>query len=927
MLKRYLKVVPPIVALLLVAACSKEADSQKYVELAKKAAANNDNKSAVIELKNALQKDPENAEARALLGKLYIKQAEPASAEKELRRAMQLGKAKDELLPELGQALMQQGQFQKLIDEIQSPAGASPLIRARVLALRGNAYTSLKQYDKAKTSFEEARTLAPDLADADAGLAALAMVEQKDSEAIAQIDSAIAKDPKRATTWLMKGYWLQTKGKLEEAIIAYQAALKADPRSIQAHSSMANIYLGQGKFDAARAEVAAIKKIEPQHLEGKYLSARIDFQQKNFTAARDTLQEILKVAPNHAPSMTLFAATAIELGSFNQAEQHLLPVLQRFPENALARRLLAMAQMKTGQHEKALETLKPLLAEPQPDPAVLAMAGEISLQLKQFAKSTEYFERAAKGSPQNAGVRTALALSRLATGHTDQAVSDLNTASALESDKGRADILLIMTHINNKAWDQALKAIDSLEKKQPAIPLSHNLRGAVYLNKKENARARASFEKALSLDSGFFPAAMNLAQLDIKDKKPDAARKRFESVLAKDKNNMQAMLAIAAMEADAKNEKAYLEWVNKAASANPSAVQPRVLLTQYYLNKKDPQKALTLAREAANANPNQPEAIDLLGMTQMAAGEKDNALASFTKLVTLSPTNPLAQMRLGTAQEVAKNPVAARAAYQKALEIKPDLVEAQAALARIEFQTGRKAEALKLVQQIQKQQPNLAVGYLLEGDLLNADKQYDKAAEKYEQAYRLGKSSDIAVRLHATYTRAGKSREGETKLLQWLKETPQDAVARNYLADAYLQQKQYKAAAEQYQVVLTQTPQNLPALNNLAWVYQQMQDKRALATAEQAHKLAPDNPLVADTLGWILLEQGQVARALPLIQTAFSKQPDNQSVHYHYVVALARNNDRARAQSELERLLGRSTQFPEEKEARTLLQQLKSGAR
>ena len=346
----------------------------------------------------------------------------------------------------------------------------------------------------------------------------------------------------------------------------------------------------------------------------------------------------------------------------------------------------------------------------------------------------------------------------------------------------------------------------------------------------------------------------------MKDKKPDAARKRFESVLAKDKNNLQAMLALAAMEADAKHEKEMLEWLNKAATAHPAATAPRALLAQYYVQKKDPQRALTHAREAANANPDQPEALSLLGMTQMAAGEKDNAVATFTKLTTLAPNNLLAQMRLGAAQEAVKNPAAARTSYQKALQIKPDFIDAQAALAQLEFQAGRKPEALKLAQQIQKQQPKLLFGYVLEGDLLATDKQYDKAAEKYDQAYRLVKSGELAVRLHGALTQAGKGREGEAKLLQWLKEQPQDMAARSYLAQAYLQQKQYKLAAEQYEAVQAAAPENVYVLNNLAWVYQEMKDKRALPTAEKAHKLAPDNPAVMDTLGWLLVQQGQSER-------------------------------------------------------------------
>ncbi|MDP1683476.1 MAG: PEP-CTERM system TPR-repeat protein PrsT [Burkholderiales bacterium] len=927
MFKRFIPITLCLTAAFLLAACSKEGDSQKLVASAKQAQDKGDLKAAVIELKNALQKNPENAEARAQLGKLYLKQGDPASAEKELRKAMQLGKDKNELLPELGQAMLQQGQIQKVIDEIQVPASAAPLLRARLLALQGNAYMSLKQHDKAKASLEAARTLAPDLADVYAGLAVLAMVEQKDTEASAHIDTAIAKDPQRAATWLMKGYWLQTKDKLDEAIVAYQEALKADPRSIQAHSSLANIYMKQGKSDAARAEIAAIKKIEPQHLEGKYLTALIDFQQKNFTVARDNLQEVLKVAPNHAPSVLLFSATSLALGSYGQAEQKLKPLLQRYPNHAYARKLLATAQLKLGQVDKALETLNPLLADNQADQQALALAGELHMQLKQYARATEYFERAAKLDPQSAAVRTGLALSHYATGDVEQGQSDLLAASSMETDKGRADILRVLAHTNKKEWDQALVAIDSLEKKQPNIPLPHNMRGTVYFNKGDVARARQSFEKALSIDSAYFPAAVNLAQLDMKDKKPDAARKRFESVLAKDKNNLQAMLALAAMEADAKHEKEMLEWLNKAATAHPAATAPRALLAQFYVQKKDPQRALTHAREAANANPDQPEALSLLGMTQMAAGEKDNAVATFTKLTLLAPNNLLAHMRLGAAQEVVKNPAAARTSYQKALQIKPDFIDAQAALARLEFQAGRKPEALKLAQQIQKQQPKLPIGYVLEGDLLASDKQYDKAAEKYDQAYRLAKSGELAVRLHGALTQAGKGREGEAKLLQWLKEQPQDMAARSYLAQAYLQQKQYKLAAEQYEAVQAAAPENVYVLNNLAWVYQEMKDKRALPAAEKAHKLAPDNPAVMDTLGWLLVQQGQAERGVKLLQQALSKAPDAAEIQYHLAVAFAKTGDRGRALSELDRLLASGAAFPQEQEARALRKQLQDKTR
>jgi Tfp pilus assembly protein PilF len=61
--------------------------------------------------------------------------------------------------------------------------------------------------------------------------------------------------------------------------------------------------------------------------------------------------------------------------------------------------------------------------------------------------------------------------------------------------------------------------------------------------------------------------------------------------------------------------------------------------------------------------------------------------------------------------------------------------------------------------------------------------------------------------------------------------------------------------------VVKRNPNNPAALNNLAWAYQQEKDPRALGTAEQAFKLAGDNPGVLDTLGWMLVEQGNTHAA------------------------------------------------------------------
>ena len=70
-------------------------------------------------------------------------------------------------------------------------------------------------------------------------------------------------------------------------------------------------------------------------------------------------------------------------------------------------------------------------------------------------------------------------------------------------------------NVRQKKFDAALAAVAAIEKKQPDKPLAHDLRGSVLLAKQDVAGARQSFERALVIDPAYFPAAANLARLDL----------------------------------------------------------------------------------------------------------------------------------------------------------------------------------------------------------------------------------------------------------------------------------------------------------------------------------------------------------------------------------------------------------------------------
>ena len=716
-----------------------------------------------------------------------------------------------------------------------------------------------------------------------------------------------------------------SESKPADAAKAYQAALEINPDHDGARLALAGIAIADNRLADARREVDTVLKASRNHVQGRYTSALIDFREGKNEKARDQLAGVLKSAPDYLPAVLLAGSVEYALGNMQTAESHLNKAVKANPRNLYALRLLAATQLRLGRADDAARTLSGI-PDSIEDAGYHMVAGEVALAKKDFDKAADHFERAAKIAPENAAIRTELGVARLAQGD-ERAMADLQAAADMEGSSSRADTVIILNQLRQQNFDAALASIAALEKKQGASPLTWNYRGAAHLGKKDTAKARDSFGQALKLDPKFFPAAANLAKLDLVDKQPAKARQRFEAILKADPKHLNAMLALAELAQRDKDDKAYVGWLEKAAKAHPQALQPKVALARHLLAKGDKNQALAVARDAVNAQPNNPAALDTLGAVQMALGDTTNAIGTYRKLVDQS-ANPAAPLtKLAAAQISAKQPADARKSLQEALRAQPDLLEAQLLLGRLDIQGARYDDALKLAKQIQQQKPKSAAGPTLEGDVALTRKQFDTALAAYERAHKLEPSGAQLIRQHQALEGLGRAEEGEKRLAAWVEKNPTDAGIRLALAERLLKRGQYKAAADHYLQLNQSNPGNVVVLNNLAWALSEAKDKRAVGFAEQALKLKPDNPAVMDTLGWILVQQGQAERGIKLLQQALSKAPDAAETQYHLAVAFAKTGDHSRAKSELDRLLASGAAFPQEQEARTLLLQLQGKSR
>ena len=158
--RRLLRVLTLLLVALALGGCGRN-DPASLVASARTYLEKNDYPAAIIQLKNALQTAPDNAEARFLLGKSLLESGDPGGAETEIRKALALKYSADEAYPLLARALLQQGQYQMVVTEMANRKLTTAQAQADALTSLGLARLGLNQQKEARAAIEGALIAKP----------------------------------------------------------------------------------------------------------------------------------------------------------------------------------------------------------------------------------------------------------------------------------------------------------------------------------------------------------------------------------------------------------------------------------------------------------------------------------------------------------------------------------------------------------------------------------------------------------------------------------------------------------------------------------------------------------------------------------------------------------------------------------------------
>ena len=910
--------------LIFAANTNKEA-AEKY-EQAIIAKQNGETKAAIIHLKNALQLDNNYIAAHILLGKLYLAENQGALAEKEFNKANALGADRSLTVVPLAEAYQQQYKYKDMIEKI-FPVGYSRTTSAKLYILQGQAHTELNSFDDAIAAFNEAIKLNPDSVEGPLGLAAVYLQQGKLDEAHKYINQAKSIDANDPDVWYMQGSVFHAKGNLQEAEKYYTKVIQAEPEHMSALIARAGVLIDQGKNTQAYADIKKIRELNPNDPRAAYFQAVLLAKKKDDAGSKKALMEASAIIDglsreailDHSPSLLLAGLVKFSLGEYEKANDYLKNYVQKYPQNPSARKLLGSTLIKKQEYQSAIAVLEPALRVIPDDYKLLTMLGTAYMYANKHTLAAEMFDKALLLGNEKSTIRFKRALNQLAAGNKNTAIDELGNVFSENQTNDKAGVLLAILYIKKLQLDKALEITSQLVKKNPNNLTVLNLHASTLLANGDIAQAKKYLNKVISKKPDLISAQINLAKISIRQNRLDEAEEQLQALLKRHPGSDLIMHQLAIVSSKKGDVKTAQHWLEKAQAKNPQSINAAVTLMKFYLANNQGQKAVKVGEDIESRHPENLRVMDALGRSYLATGKIKTAQSVFRRMSLLANYNSRLLHRIAKLQLQAKDIEKAIWSLQKAVASDKNDLASHVLLVDVLIQNNQLTLAKKEAKIIVKRFPDQPQGYGLLGDIALAEGKNKTAINYYKKSLNIKQSSRATLQLARAYRQLGKNKAAENILRKWLRKQPKDVMARQGLAEHYLMTGNREKAAKHYRIIVKTGHENALALNNLAMIYADTDRSQALKYAKRAAQLAPNQASVIDTLGWLLVKNGEYKEGLTYLRDANARQANSAEIHYHIAIALNKLGRKTEAIRELKTAIDLNQTFDELAKAKKLL--------
>jgi len=682
---------------------------------------------------------------------------------------------------------------------------------------------------------------------------------------------------------------------------------------IERHLERADTAYQAGEFDEARLEYMNVLQIDSQNGHALEHLGLTLMEQGTPLLAAPYLYRARELSPSHLVVRLKFAQVLAGAGDRRQSRQEVLEVLKLQPTNTDGLLLLSDLAQSPQEIDECRRDLD----------LVRNQAGEVG------------------------AFRVAEAV--LSLKENDPAAAEGKLLEALTLDPKSAAAHLTLSAIyfsrtNIDAADRAAKQAYDLAPQRSTLRLRYP---EFKIRTGEIEAGRQLLEEVVGQVPDYVPALSSLAQLEFDQRRTNECAALLKRILQRDPSNLEGLLLSARLKLVGRDLKGSQAILLELAKAYPNSPPVHYQLGIVELLLQQPEEAIKSLKRALQLNPDMQEAALLLAQTQMGVGDPDAAADVLQTILQRSPNNLRAQFQLARARTMQNRldealnlyrPLAAqepknaevhyligllqrqqnrtaeaRASFEAALAVATNYFAAINQLVDLNLQERDYATARQRTGALVKMMPDSSAAYVLLGRVAAAQGETEQAEAAWTKAGELEPADGRIHQLLAQlYLSSGRSEQAIAKLNESLVRDPNDQKALLMLAMIYNQKMDYGQARDFYERLLKLNPGSGLSLNNLAYLYSEhLNDRnRALSLAQEARRRYPQDPAVADTLGWVLVQRSDYRGALPLLLESASKLEGQSEVLFHLGIAHYQLGNEEAARAALQKATNTSEDFP-----------------
>lgn len=710
--------------------------------------------------------------------------------------------------------------------------------------------------------------------------------------AIIEFRNAVQLDPKYADARYQLGLAYLKTNQLGEAFKELERAASLDPANTDAQIKVAELYFLSKKLKESRAKVAEILEGNADFPDAHALLGQIELAEGNGAEAEKAIARAITLMPEVGRYHIIHGSILASLNKVEEAEAALKRGVELAPDAGHSKALVAfyMGQKKEEEAERILRELQAANPE-EPEP---------------------YID---------------LAMFFMQTG--DMAATEKNILAAIEKKPDSAELSLMLGNfyyrIRNleKAEKAYREAVGKSEKADDNKAILANF----YYETGKHDLAAQEIEPILANNEQHPMAAMVRAKLLIREQKNSEALLILDRLVRDVPRWAEAFYLKGVVHLNRGESELSFNAVDQALKLAPHDPDARTLMAHHLFLKRDFEGARREAIAVLQVAPSNFRAAVIFGKSLLALGKTEDAVRLFTEMESHVPENIEILYNKGAACLAEKDFSKATVAFEKILTIKPDFTPALVALTGILIEDKKVDQAIALVRRYQKESPeNLDYILLLAGILEKYGSAPDEALRLLRQAQELAPdSSRVYSMTSALLVRMGKKDQAIEEYRLLVKKNPADVRGQMALGTLLDQSGDLAGAKAAYERVLALEPKFAAAANNLAWLIANEPEPdlgEALRLALLAKEAFPEDPYIADTLGWIHYKRGSHKLALTQFILATEKEPEMPTLRYHLALALVADGQKEQARVELIRALASREKFAERPEAEKLLKEI-----